>query len=273
MTRTIPNTIAGDFYPADPRELESRVRGFLSAAGAANAGRAGAPVAIIAPHAGYDYSGAVAGAAYALLMPAAAAAQCVLLMGTWHQRGARGLAATSADAFSTPLGSVPIDRAGVERAAELLGDRLVVDDRAHAFDHALQVQLPLLQVALGQFSVVPLLVGAGAAEDVAELVVQHVEIAGGPVVVSSDLSHFHDDASARQIDEHTAQAIVRLDADAIGPEQACGRTAIASLIVAARRLGWTARVVDLRNSGDTTGGRERVVGYGAFAFEQPATPQ
>jgi AmmeMemoRadiSam system protein B len=166
------------------------------------------------------------------------------------------------------MGEVPVDRAALQAAREILGPRLVIDDRAHALDHALQVQLPFLRLVLDHFTVAPLLVGAADARDVADLVARLGPPAERLVVVSSDLSHFHDDATARRIDEQTASSIVHLAAAAIGREQACGCAAVAGLLTAARELDWEARVLALGNSGDVTGRRDRVVGYGAFSFQE-----
>ncbi len=188
MMRTIPATAAGRFYPADAHELRRRIQAYLKSSPTPSP--AGAPVAIIAPHAGYDYAGQIAGAAYASLAASSREAGRVLLMGTWHERGARGVAATEADAFETPLGQVAIDRTAIPTAIELLGDHVAINERAHAVDHALQVQLPFLQFVFGSVTVTPLLVGAIAARDVARLVVQLGAAAGRLVVVSSDLSHF-----------------------------------------------------------------------------------
>lgn len=264
--RTIPCTVADRFYPADARELRRRVHGYLAATPAEPPARA--IVGIIAPHAGYDYCGRVAGAVYAHLLAATPRTRRVLLLGTWHQRYARGIAATQADAFVTPLGEVEIDHDAVLQAQQILGPQLVIDERAHTADHALQVQLPFLQCVLNQFTVVPLLVGALDNQHVAELVTQLGSGAEHFVVVSSDLSHYHDDSTAQRLDGRTASAIIALEATAIGPAQACGYSAIAGLIVAARVSGWHARLVALANSGQVTGRDERVVGYGSFYFEE-----
>jgi AmmeMemoRadiSam system protein B len=222
------------------------------------------PKAIIAPHAGYDYSGPIAASAYAAIRPAAGAIRQVVLLGTCHVVRTDALLTTSADAIATPLGNVPVDSDAVGRAARL--PQVAVDNNAHRADHALAVQLPFLQSTLNEFAVVPFLVGRCAAEDVAAV----LDILWGGddtlILVSSDLSHFLSYDEARRRDQRTAAAIVLLDHAAIGREDACGHRAIAGLLVAAHRHRLHAVELDLRNSGDTAGDRSRVVGYGAFAF-------
>jgi AmmeMemoRadiSam system protein B len=261
MTKVIDSYGAGTFFPADAAPLRAQIARQLHG----TAPPPCRPKAIIVPHAGYDYSGPVAAAGYACLAGQASTVRRVVLLGTCHAVRTAGLLTTSADSFVTPLGIVAVDKAAVGQAARL--PQVSVDDEAHRADHALAVQLPMLQSTLDEFQIVPLLVGMCDAMEVAEL----LELLWGGqetlVVVSSDLSHHlsYEDACWR--DRQTAHAIVRFDADAIGREAACGHRAIAGLLHAARRHNLRARQIDLRNSGDTVGGRDRVVGYGAFVFE------
>jgi MEMO1 family protein len=191
-----------------------------------------------------------------------------VLIGPSHHAAFRGIAAPAAEALATPLGRVPVDR---EALSGLADSRFVgLADCPHAPEHALEVELPFLQLRLSAFAAVPLLVGeATNPEEVAEVLRR---LRGGPetlVVVSSDLSHFHDYATARRRDAATAAAIERGDWGGLGPGDACGFLAIAGLLVEARRRGLVARRLALRNSGDVpAGSRERVVGYGAWAFEE-----
>jgi AmmeMemoRadiSam system protein B len=256
-------TAAGTFYPARPEKLRAAVRSFLNAVpGPA----AAVPKALIAPHAGYRYSGPIAASAYACLAPARGAVRRVVLLGTAHTPVV-GLAASGADGFATPLGDVPVDRAAFARVLDL--PQVHFDDDAHAVDHALEVQLPFLQVVLGEFTVVPFLVGRCATDEVAEVL---DELWGGPetvMVVSSDLSHYHSYDDAGRLDRATAEAVEALRPDGIGPDQACGHAAVRGLLLAARRRGLGAVTANLRNSADTAGPREAVVGYGAFAFVEP----
>jgi hypothetical protein len=258
--------VAGMFYTGDPVQLSAEVRDFIAA------GRKGAergaelhPRAIIAPHAGYVFSGAVAGSAYAAVADDAAQFDRVLLIGPAHRVPVRGLAASSAAAFETPLGRVPVDQAEVERMLAAHPEITRVD-AAFASEHCIEVQLPFLQILLQRFMLVPLLVGAASAEQVAAILEPHWDRDKTLIVISSDLSHYLDYATAQALDRRTSEAIRTLHPEQIGHEQACGRDAIAGLLRLAAARGATGRVLDLRNSGDTAGPRDRVVGYGAYAF-------
>jgi AmmeMemoRadiSam system protein B len=246
-----PPAVSGLFYPGDPVELEEMVSHFLARVRPSGP----APVALIAPHAGYVYSGPVAATGYATLRRPI---ERVILLGPAHRYPLRGLAAHSADTFLTPLGPVPCDTPALPHVETL--------DVAHAAEHSLEVHLPFLQVALGDFTLTPLVVGDAQTDEVAE-VLEHLW--GGPetlVVISSDLSHFHDYDTAVRLDRATATAIEELRPEAIGPHEACGCRAINGLLRVARDKGLTVTTLDLRNSGDTAGPRKEVVGYGTFAF-------
>jgi len=188
----------------------------------------------------------------------------VVLIGPSHRYPFRGVAASGARWFATPLGRIPLDREAIERIARLPGVLLL--DAAHENEHSLEVHLPFLQVALDEFSLVPLLVGETEPEPVAAVIEALWDGPETAIVVSSDLSHFHDYETARRIDRATAEAVMALAPQRIGPEQACGCYPVAGLLRLARRKGLAAETIDLRNSGDTSGDRSRVVGYGAFAL-------
>ena len=223
------------------------------------------PKAIIVPHAGYVYSGPVAASAYARLKKARSRIQRVVLLGPVHRVPVRGLAASSADSFLTPLGSVPLDRDLIARLLEL--PQVENRDDAHAGEHSLEVHLPFLQEVIDHFTLVPLAVGDARCEEVEEV----LDLAwGGPetlIVVSSDLSHYHDYETAHAMDQATSMAIESLSPESIGHDQACGRIPICGLLRAARKRGMEARTIDLRNSGDTAGPRDQVVGYGAYVLQ------
>jgi AmmeMemoRadiSam system protein B/AmmeMemoRadiSam system protein A len=258
-----PPAVAGMFYSARPDELRSEVQQLL--AQAAPAADAPAPKALIAPHAGYVYSGPIAARAYARLRPARI--RRVVLLGPAHRVPLRGLALPSVDHFATPLGTIEIDRAAATQLADL--PQVVVSDRAHAAEHSLEVQLPFLQQVLGAFALVPLVVGDAAADDVAEVLDR---LWGGEetlIVISSDLSHYLPYAAARAVDRATVDEMLAL-APTLGHEQACGATAVNGLLALARRRALRAELLDLRNSGDTAGDRSRVVGYAALALYEPA---
>ena len=269
QSTTRPAAVAGTFYPAEPGALRGAIARWLSeATSAATVPRAtvpssAAPKLLVVPHAGLVYSGPVAARAYALLAPWRDRIARVVLLGPTHRVAVRGLAAPTVSAFGTPLGSVSVDRAAIAALADL--PQVVADDRAHAHEHALEVQLPFLQVVLGRFSIVPLAVGRASASEVAEVLER---LWGGDetlVVVSSDLSHYLPYAQARAADSATVERILALDAS-LDHEQACGATPLNGALQLARARRLTPRLLDLRNSGDTAGDRARVVGYGAIGF-------
>jgi AmmeMemoRadiSam system protein B len=255
--------VAGMFYPADPAQLGAMIDGMLASATT----RAPAPKAVIAPHAGYIYSGPVAASVYARVANARDRITRVVLLGPSHRVALLGLALPTADSFVTPLGTIILDRAAIEHIQTLPQVR-VLDD-AHRLEHSLEVHLPFLQKALTRFSLVPLVVGEASAEEVAEV----LDLLWGGretlIVVSSDLSHYHDYATAKRLDKATSDAIERLDESAIHYDHACGRNPIAGLLHVARRRHLRVHTVDLRNSGDTAGPKDQVVGYGAYIFESP----
>lgn len=255
-----PPAVAGLFYPSEPNQLATMIDDFIAAVSAPLA----KPKAVIAPHAGYIYSGPVAASAYAHLKALAGIVRRVVLLGPSHRIGFSGLATTASNAYVTPLGEVALDRVSIDTITALRGVSEM--DAAHAREHSLEVHLPFLQRVLGTFTLVPLVVGEAADEDVAGVL---NNLWGGPetlIVISSDLSHYHDFATARALDAHTSRAIEALNPMAIAYDHACGRYPIAGLLRAARDHGLTANTVDLRNSGDTAGPRDRVVGYGAYVF-------
>ncbi len=258
MSKIREPAVAGMFYPADENELRRMVEGFLAEAKPV----ATRPKAIIAPHAGYIYSGAVAASAYKAVENVADRVRRVVLLGPAHRTAFHGLALSSADFFATPLGLVPVDKAAAETLADL--PQVKVFDEAHMLEHSLEVHLPFLQEVLHDFTVVPLVVGDAGAEEVAEVIER---LWNGPetlIVVSSDLSHYLDYETARRLDASTSRAIENLQPEAIGHHDACGRNPLNGLLVAARHHGLAATTVDLRNSGDTAGPRDQVVGYGAW---------
>ncbi len=261
--RVRPPAVAGSFYSGDPQELLASVTGYLADA-ARVADAAPPPKAVIVPHAGYVYSGPVAAAVYAGLRPLRNAIERVVLLGPSHRLALEGLATTSAEVFRTPLGDVPVDREALERALAL--PQVTVLDAAHAHEHSLEVQLPFLQHVLGEFRLAPFSVGDASPDEVAEV----LELLwGGPetlIVISSDLSHYRDYETARRLDAVTTRAIEELRPEGLDEESACGRVPVRGLLVVAKRRGLAAETLDVRNSGDTAGPRDQVVGYGAYAF-------
>jgi AmmeMemoRadiSam system protein B/AmmeMemoRadiSam system protein A len=257
-----PAAVAGMFYPEDARELAEEVAAHLDRT-EETPQAPGFPKALIVPHAGYVYSGPVAASAYDLLRPARGIVRRVVMLGPCHRVPVRGLALPRASSFATPLGRIPVDAEALRAIRNL--PQVVESAATHAEEHALEVQLPFLQRVLGDFSLVPLVVGDAAPGEVAEVLDR---LWGGVetlIVISSDLSHYHAYDRAREIDRATVRAILDFDSG-ISHGQACGATPVAGMLIAARRKRLTTRLLDLRNSGDTAGDRHRVVGYASFAL-------
>ena len=264
QTNTRQPAVAGMFYPADMQTLHDDVVGYLSSA-KIDDDVITRPVAIIAPHAGYIYSGPIAASAYARLTPFKDKISRVVLLGPCHRVPLSGVAASSAEYFNTPLGNIAIDTQAVN---ELIQTSLVkVLDEAHALEHSLEVHLPFLQEVLTDFKLIPLVVGETPPETVAKILEQLWQSQNTLIVVSSDLSHYESYNTARVLDKKTSDNIENLDNDAIQYNDACGRNPVNGLIEFARNHHLTARTVDLRNSGDTAGPKDKVVGYGAYVFE------
>jgi AmmeMemoRadiSam system protein B len=222
------------------------------------------PKAIVAPHAGYVYSGVVAASAYATVVPARGRVTRVVVIGPAHRTPDAGIAASSADAFATPLGQLAVDTDS--RDALVDAGLVAVRDDAHAREHSLEVHLPFVQVCLGAVTVLPLAVGQVSPALVAEVLDR---VWGGDetlIVVSTDLSHYHDHATATELDRRTAAAIVARRPDQLGRYDACGVVGVQGLLVAAERHQLDVELLDLRTSADTAGSPERVVGYGSFAL-------
>lgn len=255
MEQIRPPAVAGTFYPADPLRLESMVRRFLAEA---RPYEGPAARALIVPHAGYVYSGPIAASAYAAV--AGTSVDRVLIIGPSHYVWFPGLAHPDVEAMATPLGTVPVGRPAFHRAP------VVYSSEAHRREHSLEVQLPFLQVLFGSPTVTPLAVGDATPEDVMEAIEEAGD--GSLVVISSDLSHYLPYEAARAADVETARAIVDLEPTSLHHDSACGVIGIQGMLLYARRHGYRCRLLDLRNSGDTAGDRDRVVGYGAFVFSR-----
>lgn len=257
-----PAAVAGMFYPDDPEELRGLIDEFLDQSETTSP----VPKGIIVPHAGYIYSGVVAAKAYASIKPAHETIKRVVLLGPAHRVYVRGMALSSATEFSTPLGTIPIDLTLSKELDKLPYVQTL--DSAHAQEHSLEVQLPFLQSTLDDFSLLPIVVGEASPQEVKEV----LQLLWGKedtlIVISSDLSHYHDYETASEIDASTSEAIKHMDLENIGPNQACGCVPMSGLLEIARQTGMQIQQLDLKNSGDTAGPRDRVVGYGAYAVYQ-----
>jgi len=257
-----PSSVSGMFYPSDKVILANDVLALIASARSSNL----IPKALIVPHAGYIYSGAIAASAYATLTAIASNIRRVVLLGPTHRVSVRGLALPGVDAFDTPLGMVQIDSVAVKIIENL--PQIVVSTQAHAQEHSLEVQLPFLQTVLSDFKLLPLAVGMASAEEVAEV----LELLWGGeetlIVISSDLSHYLSYDVARKKDQETVQCVIEQSL-LTSYDQACGATPINGMILAARQHHLSVHLLDLRNSGDTAGSKVGVVGYGSLVFTSP----
>ncbi|UCH46885.1 MAG: AmmeMemoRadiSam system protein B [Betaproteobacteria bacterium] len=264
MQHTRPPAVAGFFYPASAAELRRDIEAFLAMAKpATNAEKV--PKVLIAPHAGYVYSGPIAASAYARMAGAADSIKRVVLLGPTHRVHVNGMALPAAGQFQTPLGTIAIDQDAVAAVQQL--PQVIISDEAHAQEHSLEVHLPFLQQVLGNFKLVPFAVGSASPLQVAEVLDL---LWGGTetlIVISSDLSHYLPYPRACATDEFTTETILQLRPQ-LDHHQACGATPINGLLLAAQSRGLEPRLLDLRNSGDTAGDKSRVVGYGSFAFNE-----
>jgi len=264
MQNTRPAAVAGLFYPALPSVLAEMVNNDLAQASTPN--QFILPKALIVPHAGYIYSGPIAASAYRYLSPISHIIKRVIIIGPSHRVGFKGVALSSADYFETPLGDIPIDNVAQSKLTDIAGVEIM--DLAHAAEHSLEVQLPFLQQALDSFSIVPIVTG-----DASPQLIENVIAAlwGGPetlFIISSDLSHYHDYQTAQQLDKSTSQAVIDLNYHNVHSYNACGYVSIRGLLKFAHKHPLKPSIIDLRNSGDTAGSKDSVVGYGAYIFEE-----
>jgi AmmeMemoRadiSam system protein B len=256
-----PPAVAGTFYPANPQQLHQMLDDFLN--DAETAGKV--PKAIIVPHAGYIYSGPVAATAYARLKKAHDLIKRVVIIGPSHRLAFKGLALSKAQTFDTPLGSVLVDQEAVQALAHLPFVQYI--EQAHTHEHSLEVHLPFLQEMLDDFKIIPIVAGEASPEQVSRII---DSLWGGEetlIVISSDLSHYHAYETALQLDKSTSAAIEQLQYEQLAFDSACGKVPVSGLLKLAREKSLTVKTIDLRNSGDTAGDKNRVVGYGAYVIE------
>jgi len=258
-----PPAVAGMFYPADKDTLHHDVQHYLQQA-TNNTDTLIAPKAIVVPHAGYIFSGPIAASAYRQLIPLKDKINRVVLLGPCHRIAFQGLAAPEATSFNTPLGNIPIDQDSIQQLTDL--PQLIISEQAHRDEHSLEVQLPFLQEVLDDFSLIPLVVGDTSQQQVAEVIEKLWGDEHTLIVISSDLSHYHDYQQAQQLDQSTSNAITNLQPELIDYEDACGRNGLKGMLAVAQHKQLSVNLLDLRNSGDTAGDKERVVGYGAYVI-------
>lgn len=253
--------VAGTFYPENPHQLHQMLNEYLNDAETI----AKVPKVIIAPHAGYIYSGRVAASAYARLKKANDRITRVVIIGPSHRVAFSGLAVSKAQSFITPLGFVAVDQEAVATVAKL--DYVKYFEEAHTYEHSIEVHLPFLQEMLDDFKVVPIVAGEATPDQVSQVIDM---LWGGDetlIVISSDLSHYHEYAKAKQLDKVTSQLIEQLQYERIGSDAACGQVPVNGLLKLARQRSLTIKTIDLHNSGDTAGAKNSVVGYGAYVIE------
>jgi len=258
--------VAGMFYPADASVLKSDIHKYLEGSRRSVGNSSFVPKALVVPHAGYVYSGPIAASAYQYLIPLRNKIKHVVLLGPSHRVAFAGMAVPESDVFNTPLGDIPLDTKSIKKILAL--PQVAASDRAHAEEHSLEVQLPFLQEVLDEFTLVPIVVGDAEKYEVAEVINALMEGDRDDtiVVISSDLSHYHDYEEASRMDKATSDAIVHLKPDLISYEDACGRNGIKGILTVAAEKSLAVELVDLRNSGDTAGSKDRVVGYGAYVI-------
>jgi AmmeMemoRadiSam system protein B len=261
MAHTRPAAVAGYFYPENADELNHQLEHLLRR-GRLQEDQARA---LIVPHAGYIYSGAVAAQAYAQLQPIAKQVKRIAIFGPAHRTAFLGMAVSRAESFTTPLGDVKLDTDNIEQLCRQY-PQLNYNEQAHAEEHCLEVQLPFLQKVVPDFSLIPIVVGECPPEHVFELMEALWQDESTFIIVSSDLSHYHDYRSCQQLDQNTTDAIEHLQPERIGYAQACGRNALNGLLLLAQEEHLKVTTLDVRNSGDTAGSKDKVVGYGAYAF-------
>lgn len=254
--------VSGSFYPDKPEDLKAMISGYLQQVAVSPTDKV--PKAIIVPHAGYIYSGEIAASAYALLQPKYKTIKHVVLLGPSHKVGFSGLALSHADAFNTPLGDIALDTQAIASLSHF--SFVHYRDQAHLFEHSLEVQLPFLQLILDSFQLIPIVAGDCPAEQIAQLLALFYDQDDTLIVISSDLSHFHDYATAQRLDKATSEKIEQLDYQHLGYDSACGRVPVSGLLALAKTKNLQIKTINLKNSGDTAGDKNSVVGYGAYVI-------
>lgn len=259
--------VAGVFYPADTANLNAQVGKYLSNVTPLS-GRQ--PKMLIVPHAGYRYSAPTAAKAYGLLEPYAQNIRNVILVGPSHYVAVDGFALSGDDYFKTPLGRVPVNK---EINAELAqNSRFKYNNLAHLKEHSLEVQLPFLQKALKRFSIVPVVYGSGDPAVLAAALQPYVDRPDTLIIFSADLSHYYTYDQARHIDSQTGKLVAdRLPQ--VEEHMSCGSLGINTAVLLARKYNFQPRLLDIINSGDVTGDKSGVVGYGAWSFDRGEAPE
>jgi AmmeMemoRadiSam system protein B len=262
MTMIRPPAVAGRFYPDDPVSLRKQVLTFLGEKSPDTRPVCG----LIVPHAGYIFSGQVAARAYHSLLSHAKRIKHVILIGPSHYVPFQGCAVPGVDAFSTPVGMIPLDRPLLNKLCQ--NDNVHISDHAHQHEHSLEVQLPFLQLCLADFTLVPIVFGQIEAQDVARLINSIWDPCNTLLVISTDLSHFHQYEDAHKIDTATC-ALIEDGQAIVTHKQACGATGVNAFLLLNQFRGYQLTRQSLINSGDTEfGDKHRVVGYVSYTITQ-----
>lgn len=252
--------VAGTFYPKDCDTLRTMVHRFLDQVGSPRFGES--PLALVAPHAGYRYSGLTAAYAYHHLTPTQVPKR-VFILAPSHRVYQDGVSVGHYTAYATPLGEVPIDQETTERLLQL--PDVTRDNASHEQEHAVEVHLPFLQETLINFSLIPMVYGDISGGHLADILSQ-VWLPGDLLIISTDLSHYFPYDQAKRMDAQSCEAIASGNPKSVERCEACGSKGIAALLELSRRYHWRSKLVDYRNSGDTSGSKDRVVGYASYVF-------
>ncbi|MCJ7551861.1 MAG: AmmeMemoRadiSam system protein B [Anaerolineae bacterium] len=258
-----PPAVAGTFYPADPGVLRNAIDAYMAAATVPDLGRV---CAVIAPHAGYAYSGPVAGYAYRLLGVQQPRPGRIIIMGPSHRSWFPGVAVADVDGFATPLGTQPVDRTFMKTLSGSQ-DLFSAANAPHTLEHCLEVQIPFIQAVLPDVPVVPMLFGEINPTEVGrelDRILEDTDL----IIVSSDLSHFHNNRMAHTIDRQFLDALLAGDHQGVLKGEACGQAPALALMTIAESRNWHPRLLDYRTSGDISGDTRRVVGYAAVAYTE-----
>lgn len=254
--------VAGLFYAANPQQLQQDVGHYLDVDYERNEKK---PRILIVPHAGYEYSAQVAAKAYVELGKYSGGIKNVIVVGPAHFVNLKGAALPSHGYFSTPLGEIPVNQQLIDELKE--NPLFKINDQAFAKEHSVEVQLPFLQKMLKNFKVVPIVYGQVDPQQLAAALQKLAQAEDTVLVFSADLSHYYDAPVAEKIDRQTAKIIAEGNAD-ITAEMSCGAEGINAAMILAKQLQMSSRLLDLTHSGKVRGDMSRVVGYGAWSFDE-----
>lgn len=255
--------VAGLFYPANAGDLDSQVGKYLSSTTSTHGKQ---PKILVVPHAGYMYSAQTAAKAYSLLTPYRDTIRNVVLVGPSHHVALKGVALSNDDYFTTPLGKIEVNKA---LNAELsVQPGFQYNNAAHLKEHSLEVQLPFLQKVLKNFTITPIVYGEADPQELANALAPFLKQPETLIIFSADLSHYYTYDQAKQIDDQT-KTLVENKIPLVEDHMSCGATGINAAVILAQENYLLPKLLDIVNSGDVTGDKSGVVGYGAWSFDTP----